>query len=256
MAEKPSVKLIQDELKNLKFELDLIRSATGRSTNVTELENLNALLSHVERLVDLNIRRTMETRRDDRIEVSEKIESAIEKNLRKLHLDEKTSRFGESVLHREWTKSLEHSRRARLKEQKAILDALYKDVSEIRKIIEALGLQFHSILTRDLPAAIAPTDPSATRKHKGRKPGAWSRALDACVNSLGVEVEYQVAAAWLDWNHPQAARDFATKYGAVITKSGGPVLQPTLRTNEKARKQFHKDLNAAKRRARSKKKKI
>lgn len=254
MAAKASVKQLKKELEELRFKVKLIRTAASRSSSVSELENLRVLLRHIEKLIDLNIGHTMERRLDHRIEVSEKIESAIEKNLRKIRLDQKTSKFGASVLHRGWTESLERSRLARQKEQKAILDALQKEVSKIQKVIAALGLQFYPVLTQNLPAPISPTHPSTIGNHKGRKPGAWSKALDACVKALGEEVEYLAAADWLDWNRSRSAQDFAAKYGASITKGGRPVLQPTLRTNQKARQQFHKDLNAAKRRIRSKKK--
>lgn len=254
MAEKPSVEQLEAELKDLKFKVKLIRTATRRSGEVADLENLTALLPQVETLIDLNIRRARKVRLDRSGEASEKIESAIEKNLRKLHLDEKTGKFRGAILHREWTESRMRRRVASQEEQKANHDALYEEVSRIRRVLEAIELHFHSVLTRDLPAPIVQMNPNAGATHKGRKPGVWSQALGACVNSLGLEVEYQTAAAWLDWNKSQVAHEFAIKHGASIAKNSKPVLQPTLRTNKEARKQFHKDLNAAKRRIRGKKK--
>lgn len=252
-AQNPSAKQLEAELKELKYKLNLIRSAARSRSNVAGLENLTALFPQVEKLIDFYIRRARKVRLNHSIEPAEKIESAIEKSLRKLDVDEKIREFGVSIFHHGWTESRMRSRKAGQQAKGSTLDELYRDVSEIRRLLETLAQQLPPVVTRDLPASIAPADASVSRKHKGRKPGAWSQALGACLNSLGVDVEYQAAAAWLDFSKPQVAYEFATKHGASIPRNSKPVLLPTLRANRKARDQFLKDLCRARGRVRSKK---
>ncbi len=257
MTKERFFELLEAELKDLKHRSMQVKSALVKRQTLAESDNSHELVRRVDDLIDLNLRRVEEARLDEKVEVPEESESTDGKSFPELHrvIDFELGVFPHGRHH-----ASVGNRIVRLRARQATHNALRKDVAAIRRILEKIEQDNYLTSTR-VPPHIArellsttSSPPSEEKKHKGRKPGSWSRALDDCIAKLGEDVEYQSAATWLEVHQQSAAHEFAERIGASFAKDDVAVLLRHFKEDGNARKRFHKDLNAAKKRFKEKQK--